>query len=122
MIWNSFLASWNGLVLVFKRIDSAAAAYAGLLRWGRRSGLTAAASETPVEYGTRLGQRFPLLHSEIGLIIEAFNRELYGQRPTDRTVLAGIQSARHRMRNPRHWPSRARAWFTMPSRKVRASK
>jgi len=112
----------NGLVLLLKSIDSAAAAYAGLQRWGRRSGLTAAASETPVEYGTRLGQRFPLLQTEIKLIIEAFNCELYGQRPADRTVLSGIQSARRRMRNPRHWPSRARAWFAMPSRKIRASK
>ena len=122
MICNILQASWNGLVFLLKRIDSAAAAYAGLLRWGRRSGFTAAASETPVEYGTRLGQRFPLLQTEIELIIEAFNCELYGQRPADRTVLTGIHSARRRMRNPRHWPSRARAWFAMPSSKVQASK
>ena len=122
MIWNIFLASWNGLVFLLKRIDSAAAAYAGLLGWGRRSGLTAAASETPVEYGTRLGQRFPRLKTEIELIIESFNRELYGQMPTDQTALTGIRSARNRMRNPRHWPSRMRTWFAVPSGKIRASK
>ena len=112
----------NGLAFLLKKIDSAAAAYAGLLRWGRRSGLTAAASETPVEYGTRLGQSFPLLQTEIELIIEAFNREIYGQMPVDQAVLTGIQSARRRMRNPRHWPPRIRAWFAMPAREVRASK
>ena len=113
---------WNGLVFLLKRIDSAASAYAGLLRWGRRSGLTATVSETPVEYGTRLGQRFPRLQTEIELIIETFNREIYGQMPADQTVLTDIRSARRRMRNPRHWPSRIRAWFAVPSREVRASR
>jgi hypothetical protein len=117
-----FRAVWNGLVFLLKKFDSAAAAYAGLLRWGRRSGLTAAASETPVEYGSRLGHHFPLLKTEIELIIESFNRELYGQIPADQTVLTGIQSARRRMRNPRHWPSRIRTWFAAPSREVQASR
>jgi hypothetical protein len=117
-----FRGVWNGLVFLIKRIDSAAAAYAGLLRWGRRSGLTAAASETPIEYGTRLGQHFPRLKTEIELIITAFNREIYGQIPADQPILTGIQSARRRMQNPRHWPSRIRAWFAAPSREVRASR
>jgi hypothetical protein len=113
---------WNGLLFLLKRTDSAAAVYAGMLRWGRRSGLPAVLSETPVEYGERLKQWFPQLKTEIELIIEAFNREIYGQIPPDMRTLTGILSARRRMRNPRHWPLRLRAWFAAPSMEVQASK
>ena len=106
----------NGLLFLLKRIDSAAAVYAGMLRWGRRSGLPAVLSETPVEYGERLKQWFPQLKTEIEMIIEAFNREIYGQIPPDMRTLTGILSARRRMRNPRHWPLRLRAWFAAPSK------
>jgi hypothetical protein len=116
MIGTVFLGVWNGLLSFLKRVDSAAMVYAGMLRWGRRSGLTAAVSETPIEYGTRLKHRFPQLNSEIEQIIEAFNREIYGQTPLDQAVLSGIQSARRRMRNPRYWPLRIKAWFAVPSR------
>ena len=104
------------LLFLLKRIDSAAAVYAGMLRWGRRSGLPAVLSETPVEYGERLKQSFPRLKMEIEMIIEAFNREIYGQIPPDMRTLTGILSARRRMRNPRHWPLRLRAWFAAPSK------
>ena len=106
----------NGLLFLLKRIDSAAAVYAGMLRWGRRSGLPAVLSETPVEYGERLKQWFPQLKTEIEMIIEAFNREIYGQIPPDMRTLTGILSARRRMRNPRHWPLRFQAWFAAPSK------
>ncbi len=122
MIGAIFVGVWNGLLFLIERIDSAAAIYAGLLRWGRRSGLPAVASETPIEYGIRLKQGFPQLNPEIELIIEAFNREIYGQIPSDKGVLAGIQTAQGRMRNPRHWPSRMRAWFAAPYREVQATK
>ncbi len=121
MIGAILLSVWKGMLFLLKRIDSAAAAYAGMLRWGRRSGLPAAASETPVEYGKRLSQRFPRLKTEIEMIIEVFNREIYGQFPPDKMVLAGIRSARGRMRNPRHWPSRVRTWFAQPSATTRTS-
>lgn len=122
MIGAFFPGVWNGLALLLKRIDSAAAIYAGLLRWGRRSGLPALASETPLEYGGRLMQRFPQLQSEIEMIVNAFNREIYGLIQSDRRILSRIQTAQGRMRNPRHWPSRMRAWFAAPSMEVRASK
>ena len=112
---------WNGLLFLLKRTDSAAAVYAGMLRWGRRSGLPAVLSETPVEYGERLKQWFPQLKTEIEMIIEAFNREIYGQIPPDRRTLTGILAARGRMRNPRHWPLRLRAWFARSSMETRVS-
>jgi hypothetical protein len=120
MIGAFFLGIWGGLASLLKRIDSAAAIYAGLLRWGRRSGLPAVASETPLEYGGRLMQRFPQLQTEIETIIEAFNREIYGQIQSNQRILTRIQTAQRRMRNPRHWPPRMRAWFAAPSMEVQA--
>jgi hypothetical protein len=117
-IWQ---LAWNGLLFLLKRIDSAAAVYAGLLRWGRRSGLPAVASETPAEYGERLKQWFPQLDKEIELIIEAFNREIYGQIAPDNRALAGIRFARGRMRSPRYWPARMKAWFAPPPKKAQTS-
>jgi hypothetical protein len=111
MIGDFFLGVRHALASLLKRIDSAAAIYAGLLRWGRRSGLPAVSSETPLEYGCRLMQRFPQLQTEIETIIEAFNREIYGQAPTHKITLTRIQTARRRMGNPRHWPSRMRGWL-----------
>ena len=115
------LGVWNGLLFLLKKIDSAAAVYAGMLGWGRRSGLPAVASETPVEYGGRLKQSFPQLKTEIEMIIEAFNREIYGRIPPDERALSRIQSAQRRMRNPRHWPARMRAWFAPQSLPTRIS-
>ena len=115
-----FLRVWHGLASLLKKIDSAAVIYAGLLRWGRRSGVPAVASETPLEYGARLMQRFPQLQPEIEMIVATFNREIYGQIQSNQRILTRIQRARRRMRNPRHWPSRIRAWLATPSREVRA--
>ncbi len=120
MLAAIILNLWNGLLFLLKKIDSAAAVYAGLLRWGRRSGLPAVSSETPVEYGGRLKQRFPRLKTEIEMIVEAFNREIYGQIPPQKRILDRIRSAQGRMRNPRHWPSRMKAWFTAPSAAARS--
>ena len=108
----------GGLVFLLKRIDSAAAVYASMLRWGRRSGLPAAASETPLEYGCRLMRRFPQLQTEIELIVKAFNREIYGQVRANKKILTSIQRAQRRMRNPRYWPLRVKAWFVSPAGKV----
>jgi len=115
MIGVFFQLVWNGLLFLLRRIDSAAVVYAGLLRWGRRSGMPAVASETPLEYGERLMQWFPQLQAEIETIIEAFNREIYGQIQSNKMIQARIQTAQRRMRNPRHWPSRMRAWFAPPT-------
>jgi len=50
-----------------------------LLSWGHRSGIPHFPNETPKEYGLRLNYHFPALKREIGLIIDAFNREVYGR-------------------------------------------
>jgi hypothetical protein len=105
------LRIWDAFVHMLKGFDSAVPVYIGFLRWASRSGLAPISSETPTEYGNRVMQHFPNLKQEIEMIVEAFNREVYGLFVTDPKILAGILSARRRMRSPRHWPSRMKAWF-----------
>ena len=102
---------WNWVLYLLRGVDSAAPVYAGVLRWGRRSGLPPVSSETPAEYGIRLKHQFPKLKEEIEMIIEAFNREVYGEIMIEQQSLCGISSALRRMRSPRHWTSRLRGWF-----------
>ncbi len=85
--------------------------YIRLLGWGRHSGLAHASSETPREYGVRLGRRFPGLKREIEIIVESFNQEVYGETVLSRQRLNTAKSAWRRLRNPVHWPSRLKAWF-----------
>jgi hypothetical protein len=106
------LLVWRGLASLLKGIDCAAIVYAGMLRWGRRSGMILVRSETPAEYGNRLMNCFPGLRAEIELIVDAFNREVYGQTTIDRKTLSRLRSALRRMKRPRYWPSRIRVWFS----------
>ena len=101
---------WNRVLYLVRGFDSAAAVYAGVLLWGRRSGLPPVPSETPSEYGIKLKHQFPKLKEEIEMIIEAFNREVYGEITTEKRSLGVIAAALSRMRSLRHWPSRMRGW------------
>ncbi len=102
---------WIRLLYLFGSRDSAALVYAGILRWGCRSGKPPLPSETPGEYGNRLIDCFPKLKEEIEMIVGAFNREVYGDIATEKQALYRISSALRRMRSPRHWPSRIQRWF-----------
>jgi len=74
-------------------------------------------NETPLEYGLRLKNRFPLLKREIALIIEAFNQEAFGEITLDEQQSAEAKSAWRRLRSPLHWPSRLKNWFPLDKRK-----
>ena len=117
-IWNLLLnikrlsiLFWHGWMVLLRGVDRAATAYAGLIRWGRWCGLSPNASETPAEYGRRLVSHFPGLRNEIELIVDAFNREVYGQSPADRKRLARLRAAQRRMQHFLLWPSRIKVWF-----------
>jgi hypothetical protein len=112
---------WNGLLFLFKRIDSAAAAYSRMLRWGRRSGVAAVLGETPIEYGSRLSHYFPELKKEIEMIIETLNMEVYGNIVIDERLFSRILLAQHKMRSPRHWLSRLKALFVRQSLNLQSS-
>jgi hypothetical protein len=105
------LLVWRGWVSLLKGVDCAALVYAGMLRWGRWNGMFLILSETPAEYGNRLMNCFPGLRAEIELIVDAFNREVYGQTSTDRETLSRLSSALRRMKRLRYLPSRIKVWF-----------
>ena len=77
--------------------------YKRLLRWGRFSGLPHVDSETPREYGVRLGQRFPQIEQEIGIIIHLHNETLYGCLPPDGRQVSLAMSGLKRIRYPSLW-------------------
>ena len=85
--------------------------YRAFLKWGRRSGLPHLLSETPGEYGSRLGKRFPTLAGEIGEIVEAFNLAVYGEVVLEATQLTAARLSWKRLCSPRHWPVRLKSWF-----------
>jgi hypothetical protein len=110
-----FLVSWRRrLARRAKCYKRAARLYAALLLWGRHSGLPHFLSETPLEYGLRLKNRFPSLKKEIESIIEAFHQEVYAETTLSEKQLFQGQFALRRMRSPIHWPSRLKSWFLQP--------
>jgi hypothetical protein len=85
--------------------------YRTFLRWGRRSGLPHLLWETPVEYGSRLGKQFPPLSGEISGIIDAYSLKVYGEADPDDDQMARVWRSWKKLRSPRYWPARLKAWF-----------
>lgn len=108
------LYCWRSIIRRFKYLNRAVEFYSALLGWGRHSGLPYFLSETPTEYGLRLKNRFPALQREIELIIDAFNREVYGEILLKEEQLATVRFAWRRLRSPLHWPSRLKNLFLHP--------
>jgi hypothetical protein len=110
------LLVWRALVRNVQGYGGAVLLYTALRTWGRRSGLSHSLDETPTEYGRRLEHRFPVLAREIQVIVQAFNREVYGEIVLDEQQLATARSAWRQLASPLHWPMRLRAWFIRPAR------
>lgn len=103
---------WIGKISGGRRMETARSLYGALLRWGRRSGLSHSACETPSEFGMRLKALFPVLAGEIDAVVNGLNREVYGGMVLDRGELGVLRSSLKRMVSPRWWPLRARSFFT----------
>lgn len=119
---QSFLAVFRllfgGAVLLLSRRKSpltAAGLYRLLRKWGRRSGLPCAPSETPMEYAHRLKKRFPDLKNEVENIVSLFNLEVYGGRVFQTGELAQGRIASRRLRHPRFWGARLRSLLFVPA-------
>jgi len=123
--WHSFLSwlyrfrvflisSWGLFARKAKGYKGAVQLYTALRIWGRHSGLPHSVSETPLEYGLRLKNRFPSLKREVESIIEAFNQEVYAGIILNEQQLAIVESAWRRLRSPLHWPLRLKTWFSNP--------
>ena len=113
-LWSGLIHCWNKIVRRVKGYRSAVQLYNALLNWGRHSGLPHFLSETPTEYGVRLRHQFPTLKREIGLIVEALNKEVYGEIVLDEQQFTMAKLAWRRLRSPIHWPSRFKSWFLQP--------
>jgi len=75
---------------------------------GRRSGLTRLPHETPKEYGNRMKGALPRLEPEFGVIIDAFNEEIYGENSLDEIRLDNARRAMRRLKHPFLWFPRIR--------------
>jgi hypothetical protein len=110
---------WGKIATKLKGFKDATQLYKALLAWGRHSGFSRVMSETPREYGFRLRNRFPRLEKDIELIVEAFNREVYGEVVLDEGQLRVAKRAWRRLCSPRQWPNRLKSWFLQPSELIR---
>ncbi len=95
----------------FRGHQKAAELYGALLGWARRSGTPHERFETPGEFGIRLAARFPALQPQIGLIVGAYHREVYGEAPLDGPQLAAANRSWRLLRSPRRWPARLKGRF-----------
>ena len=110
-LWNLLRTLAEGARVFVKGYHRASDFYGGILRWARRSGISPQNGETPLEFGARLGKCIPRLTTEIDIIINSYNREVYGE-----TSLAGegsvmVRRAWRILRSPLNWPSRLRTRF-----------
>lgn len=105
---------WSKILFYRGKQKNANQFFINLLKWGNWSGLYYFINETPLEYGDRLKERFPILGKEITAIIEAFNQESYGNMILSENQISGLTSALKRLRSPKHWPSRMKNWLIRP--------
>lgn len=88
--------------------------FSRLSAWGARSGLPRGPTETPLEYGDRLGRRFPPLSGEILMLADLVSREAWAETsPGPEERRSGLRAWR-RLRSPRWWAGRVRVFLTPP--------
>ncbi len=85
-----------------------------LSAWGARSGLPRQATETPLEYGTRLCSCFEGLSRDIALLTDLVNREVWSSAPPGPNERRSGLLAWRRLRSPRQWHRRLRILFSAP--------
>jgi hypothetical protein len=110
-LWARLLVFWHKLMAKLKGFKDAAQLYAALLRWGRHSGLPHFLSETPAEYGGRLERQFPSLRTNIEVMVDAYNQQVYGEMVLDESQLTTAKRSWRSLRSPYYWPSRFKSWF-----------
>lgn len=101
-----FSALWRALKNVAHGYARATELFSVLSEWGRRSGIPRLATDTPLEFGTRLSHRFPELETEIGAIVGALTVETYGEKRLTEAQFKNALTAWRRVRSPVHWPKR----------------
>ncbi len=110
-LWEALSMGLKWILQRLKGYRDAVQLYRAFLKWGRRSGLSHLANETPNEYGARLKKRFPTLAGEIGGIVESFNLAVYGEVVLDDLQMTRVRCSWKKLCHPRHWPARLKSWF-----------
>lgn len=101
-----FSALWMALKNVAHGYARAAELFSVLSEWGRKSGIPRLATDTPLEFGTRLSHKFPKLKAEIEAIITALSIETYEEKMLTSEQFASALTAWRSVRSPIHWPKR----------------
>ena len=116
--WSRFrlvlIALVTGVLRLLAGYSSAAHLYRALQSWGRRSGIPLRTTDTPAEFGTHLSRCHPMLTPDIERIVDAFNRQTYGNVFVTGIELADARSSLRSLHSPRHWARRLRTRFTKP--------
>jgi hypothetical protein len=107
-LWHLLTSLRTRLMRRLQGYANAADYYRALLSWGRRSGLPTRPSDTPAEFGSRLSYAYPELRTGIDKVVDAFNRETYGDKHLTDHELVTARSSLGSLRNPRHWLKRLR--------------
>jgi hypothetical protein len=110
-IWLVVLSFQKNLTTWIIGPQTAVQLYTALVGWGHFSGLPHSSCETPIEYGSRLGNRFPLLKNEIQLVIKTHSETVYGSDENKLKKLSLARSAIRRLRSPANWPVRLKSLF-----------
>lgn len=103
------LALYRRAITAIRGNQTASELFRALSRWADHSGLPRIPCETPLEFATRLMDRFPAMKTEIDCITDLFNEETYAERAPSNANLRRGHRAWHRLRSPVLWPSRLKA-------------
>ena len=109
-IMNLFSILWIKILSTPDTSRTAEYVFKLLLRWGRFSGLKHTISETPKEYGIRLGNRFPQIEKEIRLIIHMHDEAIYGFTAPDTHQISRVRLALKKIRSPLLWFTRIKSY------------
>lgn len=110
--WAARAARWA--VLACSRRTGPLEVYAGLLKWGRRSGLPRQLGETPREYGRRLSAALPRAAGEIGTVIQCLELAVFAARPLACDDLNDLRRSWRHLARPSLWTHRFRLWLRGP--------
>ncbi len=95
-IKKKFMRKEENILIIFQK----------LCRWGHLNGLSKKDSRTPLEYGQLLATFFPQNHNDIGIIIDSFNKKIYGAQTISSQQMEKVKRAWKRLSSPLKWPQR----------------
>lgn len=108
-VFLSLCREW--LMQYIRNYNTIGRIYRALLLWGNHSGVPQRQTETPLEFSRRLSRLFPVAQSEISMISELFQKEIYAGQKPDTQAFQQARTALRRLRSPALWILRSKQWF-----------